>query len=276
MAVPPSWPGNHISRTPLTLRSHGIWTAAPVLRTTTVFGLAAAIFSMRASWPGPRVLTSPAGVVVSASSTKTTAVSAFAAAATAASRSFCCGAQASRSVGAVAALACVAYVMLIWCWTRGQGHGRADDGQAEVLAVERRTALVVVGVQGGHRPERGGGPVDAQRRGVEDPGERSGLIAGVHPAVRAGRAADDGAGRPLQPQGVRVGGRHRDVAGPGVGVALDQVGLVAGQRGVDLGADHGPGRVDLGPGQAARAADGGAERGGRDGGADPVDSRARR
>jgi hypothetical protein len=86
-----------------------------VFNTTTVFRLTAATLAMRSSWPGPRVPTSPVAVLVSASSTKTTAVRARAAAATAASTSCCCGAQVSRSVGAVAAFGEVAYVTLIRC-----------------------------------------------------------------------------------------------------------------------------------------------------------------
>src|SRR5215469_4806892 len=46
--VPPSSPENHISRTDFTLPSHGISTGLVVLRTTTVFGLAAATAST--SW----------------------------------------------------------------------------------------------------------------------------------------------------------------------------------------------------------------------------------
>jgi hypothetical protein len=45
VAVPPSWPGYHISTTDLTLASHGIYTGSPVLSTTTVFGLALATAS---------------------------------------------------------------------------------------------------------------------------------------------------------------------------------------------------------------------------------------
>src|ERR1700685_3627438 len=54
IAVPSSWPGYQASRTPLTDDSHGITTAEPVLRTTIVFGLAAAPAEIRASWLLPR------------------------------------------------------------------------------------------------------------------------------------------------------------------------------------------------------------------------------
>src|ERR1700734_1440288 len=54
IAVPSSWPGYQASRTPLTLDSHGITTAEPVLRTTIVFGLAAATAEISASWLLPR------------------------------------------------------------------------------------------------------------------------------------------------------------------------------------------------------------------------------
>src|SRR3954468_17267116 len=41
VAVPPSWPANHISSTLLTFGNHGISTGFPVSMTTIVFGLAA-------------------------------------------------------------------------------------------------------------------------------------------------------------------------------------------------------------------------------------------
>ena len=50
VAVPPSWPGYHISRMAFTEDAHGISTASPVLSTTTVFGFAAATAAIRSSW----------------------------------------------------------------------------------------------------------------------------------------------------------------------------------------------------------------------------------
>ncbi len=47
MAVPSPWPGYHASSTPLTEESQGMVTAEPVLRTTTVLGLAAATEEIR-------------------------------------------------------------------------------------------------------------------------------------------------------------------------------------------------------------------------------------
>src|SRR3954471_18992705 len=41
VAVPPSWPANHISSTLLTFGNHGISTGLPVSMTTIVFGFAA-------------------------------------------------------------------------------------------------------------------------------------------------------------------------------------------------------------------------------------------
>src|SRR5580698_4906809 len=54
IAVPSSWPGYQASSTPLTEESHGMVTAEPVLRTTIVFGLAAATEVIRLSCVVPR------------------------------------------------------------------------------------------------------------------------------------------------------------------------------------------------------------------------------
>src|ERR1700722_14184405 len=60
--VPPSSPENHISRTDLTLPSHGISTGFVVFKTTTLFGFAAATAST--SWVLAAVSDSGAEIVV--------------------------------------------------------------------------------------------------------------------------------------------------------------------------------------------------------------------
>src|SRR5664279_580601 len=85
MAVPSCSPGYHPSMTPATLASQGMSTGPPVLRTTTVRGLAATTAAIRAfSSPGrDRVGRSKASELKSPAKTTATCASAAAAAAAA-------------------------------------------------------------------------------------------------------------------------------------------------------------------------------------------------
>ena len=87
---------------------------------------------------------------------------------------------------------------------RCQRHSGALRNQTEILTVQRRSALVVVRVQGGDRLERGCGAVHGGGSGVEHAGERSCLVAGVDTTVRPGGATHQGARGALKHEGPRV------------------------------------------------------------------------